>query len=115
MKWLMEHHDRFAVIHLQGKIEIGNGDVHLRECLREAAKLGHSYLILDLEKVTRVDSAGIGELVSQYRVLRDEGIQLCLTKLNAKIYHLLALTRLVTVFAIYDSNEDAIQCMPLAA
>ncbi len=115
MKWHVECHDRFAVVHLQGKIEIGSGDVHLREAIEAAEKLGHNHLILDLAKVSRVDSAGIGELVNQYRRLRERGVHLCLTRLNAKIYHLLALTRLVTVFPIFDSNEDAIQCIPLAA
>lgn len=108
MKVTIENHSDATVVKVQGRIDIGAGDVQLRECLHQLAETEKHTIILDCEKVTYMDSSGIGELVAAHRALAEQGIELCLSRLNARIYNLLDLTSLVTIFAIFDSNEDAL-------
>ena len=109
MKATIESYGDTTIVKIQGRIDIGVGDIQLRECLHQVAMPGQKVIILDLEKIKYMDSAGLGELLSVNQYLQSRGIDLCLTHLNAKIYSLLDLTQLITVFNIYDSNEDALQ------
>ena len=111
MRLAREDHGEVILLKGEGKIDIGNGDVQVRDALRKAAEAKPSAIILDLAKVNYMDSSGMGELISAHAALRKRGIELCLTHLNKKIYDLMTLTRMVLVFSIYDSNEDAIQSL----
>jgi anti-sigma B factor antagonist len=97
------------VIDIQGKITIGEGDVKLRQTINDVLESGAKKIVLNLKGLKYVDSSGIGELVSCYTTITNRGSQLRLCNLNSKIYSLLQLTALVSVFQIYDSEEDAIQ------
>ena len=109
MKSKIIDHGDVKIIQIQGKVTIGEGDVKLREVVHEVLDMGGRKIILDLEGLKYIDSSGIGELVSCYTTITNRGGELRLTNLNSKIYSLLQLTALVTVFQIYDSNEDALQ------
>ncbi len=98
-----------TVIEIHGKVTIGEGDVQLRKVVNEVVEGGAKKTILDLKSLKYIDSSGIGELVSCYTTITNRGGQLRLTNLHSKIYSLLQLTALVSVFQIYDSNEDALQ------
>lgn len=115
MKAIYEQHEDATIIKVQGRIDIGVGDIQLRRCVNEVASARKAPIILDLGKISYMDSAGIGELVALNKSLREKGIVLYLTHLRSKIYGLLDLTRLITVFSIYDSNEDALQVLGQAA
>lgn len=108
MKVTIENHSDATVVKVQGRIDIGAGDVQLRECLHQLAESEKHTIILDCEKVTYMDSSGIGELVAAHRDLAEQGIELCLSHLNTRIYSLLGMTSLITVFSVFDSNEDAL-------
>jgi len=97
------------IIEIHGKVTIGEGDVKLRSVVNEVVESGAKKIILDLKGLKYIDSSGIGELVSCYTTITNRGGQLRLTNLHSKIYSLLQLTALVSVFQIYDSNEDALQ------
>lgn len=97
------------IIKISGKITIGEGDVQLREVINDVLNEGCKKIILDMNDIKYVDSSGVGEMVSTYTTITNRGGQLRLTNLHTKIYSLLDLTSLVTVFQIYDSNEDAMQ------
>lgn len=107
MKVAVEVYPEYHLIKAQGKITIGVGDLHLRysivKCVREGAKR----LILDLSKVTYIDSSGLGELIHIYKEVRARHIDLCLVGLNKKLYSILGLAQLVSLFPIFDSVEDA--------
>lgn len=111
MKTTIEVHDQVTIVSVKGRIQIGEGDVQLRTCLHDVAEKEAHAIILDLSKVRYMDSTGVGELVCLYKFLQERGIRLCLTHLNAKIYNLLDLTRLIALFYVFDSNEDAMQSM----
>ena len=116
MKSVVEHHEGVAIVKVQGRIEIGEGDIQLRECLDHVSQEDNIHaIVLDFSKVSYIDSSGIGELVRAYSLLNRDGIELCITNLNPKLYDLMTLTRMVTVFAIFDSNEDAMQNLFKAA
>ncbi|MCB1051612.1 MAG: STAS domain-containing protein [Acidobacteria bacterium] len=109
MKAVLEERDDVAILKLHGKITIGEGDVMLRKHLDEIVERGFKKIIFDLKDVSYMDSSGVGELVACYTTVTNRDGQLRLTNLKSKIYGLLQLTALITVFQIYDSNEDALQ------
>ena len=115
MKSIVEKHEKIVVVKLQGRIEIGAGDVQLRKILAESATGEVEAVVLDLAGISHVDSAGLGELVHGYKTLRARGVQLCLARVNSRVHDILTMTCLVSVFALYDSNEDALQTLWQAA
>lgn len=97
----------YCLVKAQGKITIGQGDVQLRNTLSDLFKRNSRKIILDLSKVTYIDSSGLGELINIYKQVRNSHVDLCLVGLNAKLYRILDLAQLVALFPIYDSVEDA--------
>jgi anti-sigma B factor antagonist len=96
------------IISLQGKITIGAGDTQLREVITTAVNAGHANVLLDLSGVTTIDSSGIGELVGSYTTVTNRGGKLKLLHLPAKLNELLHVTQLITVFEVYDNEEEAL-------
>lgn len=109
MKVELEDHDVLTIVKAIGKIDIGDGDVKIRETVLKLAETGVRTIVIDMQRVRYVDSSGVGELMNVWTQLQDQGVKLYLTNLNTKIYDLMSLTRLITVFNIYDSNEDVLQ------
>ena len=97
-----------VVLDLQGRITIGEGSVQLRDAVGRLLAAGRQRIVLNLEGVTYVDSSGIGELVSRYTTTKNQGGQLKLLKLTKKIKDLLMITKLLTVFEIYEDEEAAL-------
>lgn len=109
MKSIVRTQGDVTILELQGKITIGEGDIKLRQLVNQVLEDGAKKIIMDLKGLKYIDSSGIGELVSCYTTITNRDGKLRLTHLHSKIYSLLQLTALVSVFEIYDSNEDAIQ------
>jgi anti-sigma B factor antagonist len=101
--------DNVEIINLQGKITIGAGDTQLREVISDAVNAGRQNVLLDLSGVTTIDSSGIGELVGSYTTVTNRGGKLKLLHLPAKLNELLHVTQLITVFEVYDNEEEAIR------
>jgi len=97
-----------TVLDLGGKITIGEGSVSLRSAIRRLIDEGKKKILLNLANVGYVDSSGIGELVSSYTTIGREGGQLKLLNLTQKIQDLLAITKLLTVFDVYDEEATAL-------
>ena len=95
------------VISLQGKITIGSGDTQLREVIANAVNSGKTNILLDLSGVTTIDSSGIGELVGSYTTVTNRGGKLKLLHLPAKLNELLHVTQLITVFEVYENENEA--------
>jgi anti-sigma B factor antagonist len=97
-----------TILDLEGKITIGEGSVSLRTAIRRLIEEGKKKILLNLAGVSYVDSSGIGELVSSYTTINREGGQLKLLKLTQKIKDLLTITKLLTVFDVYDDESEAL-------
>jgi anti-sigma B factor antagonist len=98
-----------TVLDLSGKITIGEGSVALRAGIRRLLEEGKKRILLNLAGVSYVDSSGIGELVSSYTAIgKEDGGQLKLLNLTQKIRDLLTITKLLTVFDVYENEAEAL-------
>ncbi len=98
-----------VILDLAGKITIGEGSVQLRDAVEKLLADGHNRIILNLAGVGYVDSSGIGELVSRYTTTKNTGGRLKLLNLPKKIKDLLMITKLLTVFEIYEDEQVALE------
>lgn len=96
------------VIDLKGKITIGSGDLQMREAIHQALNGGMSKILVNMKEVATIDSSGVGELVGCYTTATHKGAKLKLVSLPPKISDVLTVTQLITVFDVYDSEQDAI-------
>ena len=97
-----------AIIQVLGDITLGKGgDVILKDKIQSLLQQGFRKLLLDMGKVSYVDSAGLGQLVQIYATTNHLGGSLKLLNLTKRLKDLLVLTKLLTVFETYDSEEAA--------
>jgi anti-sigma B factor antagonist len=97
-----------TILDMEGKITIGEGSVALRTAIRRLLEEGKKKVLLNLAKVGYIDSSGIGELVSSYTAINKDGGELKLLNLTQKLQDLLTITKLLTVFDVYESEADAL-------
>ena len=97
-----------TILDLEGKVTIGEGSVALRNAIRRLLGEGKNKILLNLGSVGYIDSSGIGELVSSFTAVNKEGGSLKLLNLTQKIQDLLAITKLLTVFDVYDDEATAL-------
>ena len=100
---------RVTVLDISGRITLGEGNVILREVVRDLAEKGARAIVLNLGEVQYIDSSGIGELVKAHTTIRNQGGQLKLANLNKRVDDLLQLTRLSAVFDIQKDEPSAIE------
>ena len=97
-----------TILDLDGKVTIGEGSVALRNTIRRLLGDGKSKILMNLGGVGYIDSSGIGELVSSFTAVNKEGGTLKLLNLTQKIQDLLAITKLLTVFDVYEDEAEAL-------
>jgi len=100
--------DGVAVLDLSGRITLGEGSVQLREAIRGLIGKGTKIILLNLGDVNYIDSSGLGELVSAFTTAKNQHSEVKLLNLTKKVHDLLQLTKLVTVFDIYNDEASAI-------
>jgi|SRR5271157_2703344 len=98
-----------TVVDISGRITVGEGNVVLREIVRDLAEKGKKAIVLNLGEVQYIDSSGIGELVKAHTTIRNQGGQLKLTNLSKRVHDLLEMTRLSAVFDIQKDEASAIK------
>src|ERR1700687_1443210 len=98
-----------TVLDISGRITLGEGNVILREIVRDLAEKGRKAIVLNLGEVQYIDSSGVGELVKAHTTIRNQGGQLKLTNLNKRVHDLLQMTRLSAVFDIQKDETSAIE------
>jgi anti-sigma B factor antagonist len=101
--------DGVTIMDLSGRITLGEGSVMLRDQIRELLGKGEKKILLNLGDVTYIDSSGIGELVSAFTTVRNQGGELKLLNLTKKVHDLLQITKLYTVFDVKDDETSAIK------
>jgi anti-sigma B factor antagonist len=97
-----------TVVDLSGRITLGEGSVVLRDTIRDLIAKGEKKILLNLGDVTYIDSSGIGELVSAFTTVRNQGGELKLLNLTKKVHDLLQITKLYTVFDVKDDEAAAV-------
>jgi len=97
-----------TILDLKGKMTLGEGDELLKDKINSLIHQGQKKLLLNLEGVPYIDSAGLGEIVRTYTTVSRQGGSLKLVNLTKRITDLLAITKLLTVFETFDSEKDAV-------
>src|SRR5215469_1171459 len=97
-----------VVLDLKGKVTLGEGDEVLKDKVNSLVNQGDTKVVLNLEGVPYIDSAGLGEIVRTYTTVSRQGGKLKLLNLTKRIQDLLAITKLLTVFETYDTEKEAI-------
>ena len=108
MKSSVRQDQSVTVVDLSGKITIGEGSAEIRNTVRDLLQAGRKKILLNMEDVSYVDSSGIGELVSSFTTVTNQGGELKLLHLTKKLRELLAITKLLTVFDSYDNEANAL-------
>ncbi|HPC84672.1 MAG TPA: STAS domain-containing protein [Thermoanaerobaculaceae bacterium] len=96
------------ILDLEGKITIGAGDVELRKQIEDSVSAGFTNILLDFKGVSHIDSSGIGELVGCYTTISRRGGKMKLLNLTQKITDILHVTQLITVFDVFDNEQEAL-------
>ena len=96
------------VIDLSGQITLGEASAALRDEVRDQVNHGYTKILLNLGDVTYIDSAGLGELTSAYTSVKHRGGQLKLLNLTKRVHDLMQITKLYTVFDVYDDEKKAL-------
>ena len=98
-----------TVVDAAGRITLGEGASTLRDSMRDLAAKGSKKLLLNLSEVSYIDSSGIGEMVSSYTTVTNHGGQLKLLGLSKRVKDLLQITKLYTVFEVFDDEASAVR------
>jgi len=97
-----------SVLDLDGEVRIGDSATALRGAIRKLVAERNTRILLNLAGVKYIDSSGIGELIANYTTVGRSGGQLKLLNLTEKVQDLLVITKLLTVFDVYDNESDAL-------
>jgi len=98
-----------TLVDLSGRISLGDGSALLRKTVRDLLEEGRTKIILNLGDVNYIDSSGIGELVSGFTAVRNRGGALKLLNLTKKVNDLLQITKLFTVFDVFNDESTAMR------
>ena len=98
-----------SLLHLKGKMTLGEGDELLKDKINSLVLQGRKKLILNLEGVPYIDSAGLGEIVRTYTTVSRQGGSLKLLNLTKRVQELLQITKLYTVFEVFDDEAAAVR------
>lgn len=109
MKVSARQRDGVTILDLKGKFTIGSGDVAIREAIQQAVAEGKTNILLNASEITTIDSSGIGELVAGFTSVTHRGGQLKLYKLPPKLEDILQVTQLITVFEVFEDEEEAVK------
>ena len=96
------------ILDCSGKITLGEGTMSIRSAVRDLVQSGVKKIILNFADVNYIDSAGVGELMSTYTTVVNNGGQLKLLNLTKKIRELLTITKLLTIFDVSDNEKTTV-------
>jgi anti-sigma B factor antagonist len=101
--------DQVTVVDAAGRITLGEGAGSMRDKISQLLKAGKSKILVNLGEVSYIDSSGIGELVAAFTSVTNRGGQMKLLNLTKKVEGLLQITKLYTVFEVFDSEVTALR------
>jgi len=97
------------ILDISGKIVLGKETMAVRNTVKDLLHNGVKKIVINLANVNYIDSWGVGELVSSFTTVDREGGQLKLLNLTVKVREILAITRLLTLFQVFDSEQAAVR------
>src|SRR2546426_4977877 len=104
-----------VILDVKGRITLGEGDEILKDKVNTLVNQGKKKIVLNLADVPYVDSAGLGEIVRTYTTVSRQGGSLKLLNLTKRISDLLSITKLLTVFETFDTENEAIASFAASA
>jgi anti-sigma B factor antagonist len=108
LKITERRNDSITILDLKGNIRLGEGASDLRTAMRLLVEKGEKKILLNMAEVSHIDSSGLGELVSSYTTLNKAGGELKLFHLSSRVHELMTMTKLLTVFDVFDNESDAL-------
>ena len=105
--------DGVTFLDVSGQITMGEGSVVLRDRVRDEIASGKQRIIINLADVSYIDSSGLGELTGAFTTAKNRGVILKLLNLTKRVHELMQITKLYTVFDVYDDEEAAIKSFSL--
>ncbi|MEW6337647.1 MAG: STAS domain-containing protein [Acidobacteriota bacterium] len=108
MRAQLRHSGDVTIVDLDGDLVIGDGDEVLRDTLEQLAAEGRSKILLNLSKVSRMDSSGIGELVHGWKQLRKQGGAMRLLRLGDRVKHTLHLSQILPLIEVFEDEKAAL-------
>lgn len=108
MKITHRDHQGITIIYPEGKITLGDGDQELGEAVRTILEKGGRRIILNLSKVSYLDSSGVGELVGCYTSIKNKGGEMRVCGMNSRIFNLITMTSLHSVFDVKETEEESL-------
>ena len=96
------------ILDISGKIILGQGTMVVRNSIKDLLHSGVRKIVLNLAEVNYIDSSGVGELVSSFTAVAKDGGHLRLLNLAARVKEILAITKLLTVFQVFDNEQAAV-------
>ena len=103
--------DDVVILDLSGRITMGEGTLIIRENIQKLLNAGDRKFLLNLADVDYIDSSGLGELVTAFTTVRNQGGELKLLNLTRRVQDLLQITKLLTVFEAFDDETEALKSM----
>jgi len=103
--------DDVVILDLSGRITMGEGTVVLRDQIQKLLRGGDRKVLLNLADVDYIDSSGLGELVTSFTTVRNQSGQLKLLNLTSRVQDLLQITKLLTVFEVFNNETEALKTM----
>jgi anti-sigma B factor antagonist len=101
--------DGISIVQLEGRIVLGEESNALREKVKNLMTENKKKVVMNMENVTYIDSAGLGTLVASFHSAKAQGAMLKLSNLGAKFQEVLQVTKLYTVFEVFDNEAAAVQ------
>ena len=108
MKMTQKTHDDIQILCPEGRITLGDGDQELGEAIRAELEKGARKIVIDFSKVSYMDSSGVGELVGCFTSIKNKNGDLRICGMNSKIFGLMKMTSLHSVFEVRDTEAEAL-------
>jgi len=104
--------DNVTILDVSGNVTLNDGAEQVRDKVRSVLQQGRKFLLVNLSKVSYMDSAGLGELVQAYSTVAKQGGKLKLVSPTKRLQDLLVITKLATVFDSFDDETAAVNSFP---
>ncbi|MBK8726246.1 MAG: STAS domain-containing protein [Holophagaceae bacterium] len=101
-------HNDVTILYPEGKITLGDGDQELGEAVRTTLDQGSRKVLINFSKVSYLDSSGVGELVGCFTSIKNKGGELKICGMNSRIFSLITMTSLHSVFDVKDTEEESL-------
>ena len=100
--------DGVTVVALDGRIVLGEESNAMREKVKTLVAEGKKKIVLNMDNITFIDSAGLGTLVAAHHSAKGQGASLRLCHLGTKFQEVLQITKLMTIFEVYNTEAEAV-------